>query len=124
VIEAFHVHAKNTVEIFFAGAFDRADVRDAGVVDENRNPLALVKLLEERVDLLPVGDVTQVSGGVAAGGSDLLAGGFRVVEIDIEDAERGSVGGELARDRATNAAASAGDYGNSAVEPEGAWIGG
>jgi hypothetical protein len=124
VIEAFDVYAKNTVEVFFGGAFNGADVRDAGVVDENRNPLAFVKLLEECVDLLRVADVTVVSGRFAARSSDLPAGGFGIVEIDIEDAERGSVGGELARDRAANPAASAGNNGNSAVEPEGAGIAG
>jgi hypothetical protein len=124
VIEAFHVHAKNAVKIFFSGAFDRADVRDAGVVDEDREALARKELLEERLDLLAVGDVAKVSGGVAAGGSDLLAGGFGVIEVDIENAERGSMGSELARDRAADSAAAAGNDGDSAVEAEGAGVAG
>jgi hypothetical protein len=124
VIEAFDVYAKNAVEVFFGSAFDRADVRDAGVVDEDREALARKELLEECVDLLPVGDVTAVSDGISAGGSYPLAGGFGLVEIDIEDAERGSVGSELARDRAADSAASAGNDGDSAVEAEGTGVGG
>jgi hypothetical protein len=99
-------------------------VRDSGIVDENRKAVAWKKLIEERVDLVTVGDIAMVRGGVSTGGSDLLAGGFGVVEIDVEDAERGSVGGELARDGAADAAASAGDDGDATVEAEGAWIGG
>jgi hypothetical protein len=124
VVEAFYIHAKNAVEIFFGGAFDGADVRDACVVDENRKTFACKKLIEECPDLATVGDVAMIRGGVSTGGSDLLAGGFGVVEIDVEDAERGSVGGELARDGAADAAASAGDDGDATVEAEGAWIGG
>jgi hypothetical protein len=116
VIEAFHVHPKNTVKFFFGGPFDRADVRDAGVIDKNRKTLALGELLKKRADLLAVGDIATVSGGVSAGGVNLLASGFGRFEIHIEDAERGSVGGELARDRAADPAAAAGDDGDSAIE--------
>jgi hypothetical protein len=124
VIEAFHVHAKNAIEVFFGGAFDGADVRDSGVVDENGKTVAFEELIEECVDLLTVGDIAMVRDGVSAGGSDLLAGGFGVVEVDIEDAERGSVGGEFARDGAADAAATAGNDGDSVVEAECAGIGG
>jgi hypothetical protein len=124
VVEAFYIYAKDAVEVFFSGAFDGADVRDSGIVDENRKAVAWKKLIEERVDLVTVGDIAQVRGGVSAGSGDLLAGSLGVVEIDVEDAERGSVGGELARDGAADAAASAGDDGDATVEAEGAWIGG
>jgi len=118
VIEAFHVYAKNAVEIFFGGGFDGTDVRDSGVVDENRKAVAFKKLIKEGVDLLTVGDIAMVRRGVPAGGSDLLAGGLGVVKVDIEDAERGSMGSEFAGDGAADAAATAGDDGNSAIEAE------
>lgn len=37
IVKALHVHSNHTVEVFFGCAFDRADMRDAGVVNKDVN---------------------------------------------------------------------------------------
>ena len=46
VVEAFDVHANDAVEVFLGRALDRADVRDAGIIDQDVNALAAEQFLE------------------------------------------------------------------------------
>jgi hypothetical protein len=118
VVEALDVYANDAVKVFSGRGFNGADVRNAGVVDENRETFSLKYLLEECSYLLLVGNITAVSGRVPAFGSNLLARCFGIFEVDVRDANRGSMPSEPARDRAANSAATARDDGYSAVEPE------
>lgn len=37
IVKTLHVHSNHTVEVFFGCALDRADMRDAGVVNKDVN---------------------------------------------------------------------------------------
>ena len=80
VVEPLDVHANDPVEVFLRGALDGADVRDAGIIDEDENAVAEEKLIECRSHVLLAGHIAEVGGGAAASGSDPLAscggGGF------------------------------------------------
>ena len=112
MIEPLDVHAHDPVEVFFSCALDRAYVRDAGVVDKDREPLPFKDLVKKRLYLLLVSNITSVGGCVPTLRDNLPAGCLGIVEIDVEDADGCPVGGKLSRDRTSNSTATTCNNGN------------
>lgn len=118
VEDAVDVDAENTVEVLFAGGFDGADVGDAGVVDEDRDFVLSEDLLKNLVDLLVVGNIAGVYGGVSASVGDFLGGELGALGIIVDNANGGAVRGESVGDGLADAAATSGDDGDFAVKTE------
>jgi hypothetical protein len=123
VVETLDVHSKEVIEIFRGRAFDRSDVRDTGIVDEDVNLFLAEDLLESDVHKPLVGHVAQVEGSVATGVSDAPAGCGRRGFVDIQNANRRALSRESESNRLTDAAATARDDGDLTVEPESSRIG-
>jgi len=115
VIEPLDVHAHDSIEVFFGRAFDRAYVRDASIIDKNRQLLPFKDLLKKCLYLFLVGNITMMSGCVPTLRDNLLAGCLGIGEIDVKDASGYPVDGKLFRDRASNSAATACNRGNFPV---------
>jgi hypothetical protein len=118
VVETTDVHANDVIEIFWGGGFDRADMRDSSVVDENVNALLAEDLLESDVHKLLIGHVAEVEGSVAASVGNLLAGCGRRGFVDVQNAKRRALFREPESNGLPDAAATAGDDGEFAIEPE------
>ena len=116
VVEAFHVDAKNTVEVFGCRALDRADMRDPGIVHEDGNAITATDLCKCGFDLRGIGDIAGVDGRSAPircdFGAGFGSGGFAY----IKNMNGRTLGGKFMCDRATDPAAAAGDHGNFAVQ--------
>lgn len=123
VVEAFDVNAEDTIEIFRRCALDGADVRDAGIVDENVQAVAVEDLLEDRFYCGVIANVAAVWGSVAVLGRDLVAGFGCGFFVEIEDVNGRAVGGKFECDGAADAAARAGDEGSLAIESKLAGVG-
>lgn len=123
VVDALYVDAEEAVEIVFGGGFELADVRDAGVVDEDVKRADLGEVTEYFVGLGLVGNVAGVGGGVSACDDDFLDGGDGGFFVNIDSTNGGTRSGEAQGDGATDATARAGDAGNFAIESEGARFG-
>jgi hypothetical protein len=91
-------------------------MRDSGIVHEDGNAIPAIDVCKRHINLRGVGDIAGVGGCGAPICRDLSAGfgcgGFAY----IENMNGRTVGGKSKCDRATDAAAAAGDRGNFAVQ--------
>jgi len=118
VVDAFHIDAKEPIEILFGGRFDGTDMRDACIVDQNVDASSGEELLEGFADVSLIGDVASMDGRLAANIEDLLRGGLRLLRVDVQDSHRGAVGGEFQSNGLTDTASRAGNNRNFAIQPE------
>lgn len=114
VIETLHIDAKDAIEILLGCVFEFADVRDAGVVDENVDAAFAGQLLKDREDALHLRNVASVGGRAAV--ADFARGllGFR--GIHVEDADDSAARGKALGNREADATGGAGNDGNFAGE--------
>jgi len=118
VVIALDVDAHDAVKVGLGGGFDIADVRDAGVVDEDVDAVFLENFVEGLLDGGLVGDVASERRRAAPGLLDFGGDFFGSGEVEIEDEDGGSSGSEAESNGAANAAACTGDRGNFAFESE------
>src|SRR5262249_46246441 len=109
---ALDVDAHDAVEIGFSGGFDVADVRDAGVVDEDMNAPGLEDLVKRFLDRGLVRNIAGECVGSSARPNNFLTDLFCFGHIEIQDANRGTCSGESQGDGAADPAAATGDDGN------------
>jgi hypothetical protein len=121
IVITLHIHAEHAIEILLGGGFDIADMRNAGIIYQNVDALALRDFVEERRDLGLIGNVTGICSCVASLASRAgNLGGDRepILFVDIKNTNCGAVCGEFEGDGSTDAAAAAGNDGGLAIEPE------
>jgi hypothetical protein len=118
IVEAFDVDLNDAIKIFRGRGFDRSDVRDTGIVDEDVNSLALGQFLDFGVYIRQPSYIALMRDGGTAVRGNLIAGlrGGRLVYI--EDVNCGAMSCEFRGYGPSDAAASAGDNGCFAVEPK------
>jgi hypothetical protein len=123
VVKAFDVHSNHTVEVVFSRAFDRSDVRDPGVVNQNVNVVAVEKSLDPGFHFHLIRYIANVSRGNPASGGDLLAGCCCSGLVYVQNANHCAMRREFQSDGLPNAAAAARDYRDFAVQAKSACVG-
>src|SRR5579884_4057559 len=111
VVVTLHIHSQNSIELRLARAFDTPDMRDSSVVYQNIQRALSRNLAKSGEHLRLICDVALVRRRGAASAHDFAGNGFRVILIQIQNPDPGSVLRKLERDGASNAAAAAGDCG-------------
>jgi hypothetical protein len=118
VVDAFHIDAKEPVEILFGGALHGSDMRDPGVVHQDVDTLLGEHLLKCFTDLPLIRNVAGMDGGVPASLGDLFRGRLRLFRVDVRDSNRGAVGRETRGNGLPNAAAATRNDGYFAIQTE------
>ena len=122
IVITLHVHAEHAIEILLGGGFDITDMRNAGVIYQNMDGLALRYFVQNRSDLGLIGDVAPIRSRLSSQAGNLGGDRDSILFVDVENANCGAVCGELECDGSTYAAAGAGNNGGPAIEPEFAGI--
>src|SRR5436305_12828503 len=104
--------------MLLGGGFDITDMRDAGIICQNMDGLALRYFVQKRSDLGLIGDVAPIRSRVSSHAGNLGGDPDSILFVDVENANCGAVCGELECDGSTYAAAAAGNDGGLAIEPE------
>jgi len=118
IVITLHIHAEHAIEILLGSGFDITDMRNAGVIYQNMDGLALRYFVQNRSDLGLIGDVAPIRSRLSSQAGNLGGDRDSILFVDVENANCGAVCGELECDGSTYAAAAAGNDGGPAIEPE------
>ena len=118
IVITLHIHAEHAIEILLGGGFDITYMRNAGIIYQNMDGLALRYFVQKRSDLGLIGDVAPIRSRVSPQAGNLGGDRDPILFIDVENANCSAVCGELECDGSTYAAAAAGNDGGPAIEPE------
>jgi hypothetical protein len=123
VVEAFDVNSNDAIKVFLGRTLDRADMRDAGVIDEDVNALVLEQLLELGFHFRLLRHIASVRGCSAASGGDSCARCGCGEFIYVQNSNHGAARRESQSNGLPNAAAAASDQGDFAIQPESSCLG-
>src|SRR6202008_4542591 len=102
----------------FRGGFYRTDVGDARVVHENIEAFLARQSVENFFGARLIGNVADVSLGIASGDGNFLRRSIAGLFVEIENAHRRALLCEALRNGPADSAGGAGDDGDLAVQPE------
>ena len=118
IVITLHIHAEHTIEILLGGSFDITDMRNASIIYQNMDGLALRYFVQKRSDLGLIGHVAPIRSRVSSQAGNLGGDRNSILFVDVENTNCGAVCGELECDGSAAAAAAAGNDGSFAIEPE------
>jgi hypothetical protein len=118
IVITLHIHAEHAIEVLLCSGFDITDMRNAGVIYQNMDGLALRYFVQKRSDLGLIGHVAPIRSRLSSQAGNLGCDRDSILFVDVENADCGAVCGELECDGSTYAAAAAGNDGGPAIEPE------
>ena len=116
VVHTLDVDAKDSLEILFAGGLELADVRDAGIVDQNVDGIASPNLAKDVLNLLLTRDVAQVPLRRASVVANLCGDPLSVRGVDFQNMDARASLGKAKRNGFPDAARPTGNDRGFAVE--------
>jgi hypothetical protein len=119
VVDAFNVDTEKAIKISFAGGLNRPYVRHTCIVHKNVQPLLAREFVEDGASARLVGNIARVSLRIASVRGNLQRRGVSSLFVKVENPYRGALLDETLRDGPADAAASAGDDSDFAVEAKG-----
>ena len=100
VVITLDVHTHDAIKRIFRRAFNVADLRYAGIIDQNVHAPRLCNVIEGCDYCRLIADIASVGGCRAAGIDYLISHGLGTLQMHVEDPNGTAICGELECDRA------------------------